>query len=341
MSPPSPDHGLWHLLVCASGICICYLSYGLVFEKLFTGKDRLGAIFVLVTQSVTNSLVAYVWKQQKTPSGIKESSSQHKLPLRHAVIFFSSACYVGAMACSNEAIQYVSYPVTAVFKSCKLIPTMLVGQLVEGRLHSATEWLAALLITCGILLFQWSRLQNASSQPGTGNDDDAANGHQTYGTLLLLGSLSLDGVLAACQNVIKRPSPNESYRVPTAIETMLYMNVYAVFYLVPLSIWTGQWSHGLERMQANPGDYLLQLGLLNTTVAAGQIFIFLTIQWYSPVVTTTITTTRKFFTILLSVWMYGHSFSVTQWLAVCLVFSGLYLAILMVQRKRSAKQKAE
>jgi UDP-galactose transporter B1 len=55
---------------------------------------------------------------------------------------------------------------------------------------------------------------------------------------------------------------------------------------------------------------------------------------FSPIITTTITTTRKFFTILLSVWTFGHAFNASQWTAIGLVFAGLFLVI-YVQRQKS------
>ena len=67
--------------------------------------------------------------------------------------------------------------------------------------------------------------------------------------------------------------------------------------------------------------------ILNITVAIGQIFIFLSLTWFSSITTTTITTTRKFFTILVSVLSFGHSFTTTQWVAVIIVFVGLYISI--------------
>jgi UDP-galactose transporter B1 len=45
------------------------------------------------------------------------------------------------------------------------------------------------------------------------------------------------------------------------------------------------------------------------------------------VICTTITTTRKFFTILLSVYKFGHVLSIWQWISVTLVFFGLYMEI--------------
>ena len=58
--------------------------------------------------------------------------------------------------------------------------------------------------------------------------------------------------------------------------------------------------------------------------AFGQVFIFYTITGPGPLVCTTITTTRKFFTILLSVMLNPNNhLNNNQWIAVGLVFLGL------------------
>lgn len=66
---------------------------------------------------------------------------------------------------------------------------------------------------------------------------------------------------------------------------------------------------------------------LNLSASLGQVFVFLTIHHFSPLICTTITTTRKFFTILLSVYKFGHVVSSVQWFSIALVFAGLYLEI--------------
>ena len=52
--------------------------------------------------------------------------------------------------------------------------------------------------------------------------------------------------------------------------------------------------------------------------------------------TTTITTTRKFFSILLSVRAFGHVFSAVQWTSIGMVFGGLYLEIAAKLNARSS-----
>lgn len=282
---------LGRLVLCTTGICTSYILYGVLQEKLVAGNEPLGASFVLLTQGFTNSIVAVAW-------GARWNA---KLP--HYTLFFTTVFYVLAMVCSNEAIQYVSYPVNVLAKSCKLIPTMIVSQIVESKYYGRVEWLSAFLICLGIGVFQYSRMESIGQS-------------QTIGNVLLAASLTMDGVLGSYQNLLKRPNVVRA----TPSETMLYINLYAILLLVPIVSFTNQWPTAI--IDSAPGVLAL-----NATVGVGQIFIFYTISIFSPITTTIITTTRKFLTILISVKLYGHSFTALQWGSILTVFSGLYLAI--------------
>lgn len=318
-SPPSKAKRLAQLCFCAFGICLCYLTYGILQERLYTDASSTDPALILLTQCVTNVLVALIWNGPSGATDIKRLMPHHQLRI-------TSLCYITAMLCSNEAIIYVSYPVIVLSKSCKLIPTMVVGQLVEGRrLYGVSEWLAAAGICCGIVLFQISKL--ASS-------DGSNNSSSVRGLVLLSISLTMDGVLSACQNRIKQCS-----YIPNAAETMLWLNSYAALMLVPYCFIKNHLLRGdvsadniLALLPST--QWMTSLCILNVTVAVGQIFIFLTISWFNSVTTTVITTTRKFLTILVSVLYYGHHFSSTQWVAVVMVFCGLYSCIYQTVAKQ-------
>lgn len=129
-------------------------------------------------------------------------------------------------------------------------------------------------------------------------------------------------------------SPHQGQKQPpSAMETMLYINLYATLILLPLSYYAGQFQRGVDALLSTSscnttGTSKSQLLLqLNASASLGQVFIFLTIHHFSPLTCTTITTTRKFFTILLSVYKFGHVISVWQWCSVTIVFIGLYMEI--------------
>jgi UDP-galactose transporter B1 len=334
-----PGAGLGKLAMCTLGICGCYLYFGVLQERLFTGEVRMGATFTLVTACLTNSFVALAWQHLGALHLDPGLSGSTTCPahLNHSLLLLTSFLYVTAMVCSNESIQFVSYPVAVLVKSCKLIPTMLVGQTVEGRNYEREEWMAAILISFGIVLFHYSHMKESGligRSDSTHMSEVSLPSTEFRGMALLLTSLLMDGLLSSSQNLLKRRVT--SYRSPTATETMLYVNLYALVFLIPLSIAQGQWQEGMlsmaESAREEKNSLLWSIFMINLVVAVGQMFIFLTIQLYSSVVVVTITTTRKFLTILLSVWTFGHHFSPVQWAAISLVFVGLYLVI-MVQHQ--------
>jgi UDP-galactose transporter B1 len=367
------------LLLCATGITSCYLWYGTVQEHLFqidnankeSGNENQSiTLFLLATGTFSSFLLALIWigigpLLLFSQDNDTEKSSSVDGRLNHPLLALTSVTYLSAMAASNESLHYVSYPTCVLAKSSKLIPTMVVGWLVdkyrswrEGILQknekrtstihqgiNRMEWLGAALITIGILLFQYIQLQKQSNNHINHNHDGGEKedkGDSPYGLALLGLSLFMDGLLGACQNTLKQKHRSDNtavrnkslaIRAPGAMETMLYINLYATLILIPCSYYAGQFQHGMSMLlfpsntdtqTENTSKLLLQL---NLSASLGQVFVFLTIHHFSPLTCTTVTTTRKFFTILLSVYKFGHVLDVWQWSSVGLVFGGLYLEI--------------
>lgn len=381
------------LLICATGITSCYLWYGTVQENLFqidnagsssteSGDDEKKkqsiTLFLLATGTFSSFLLALLWivigpiilssqgnrKGEGKGKGNNRDEVEKDGKLNHPLLILTSLTYLSAMAASNESLHYVSYPTCVLAKSSKLIPTMVVGWLVDKytswrrvRIHfphhhysdynkttsssshkgsiNGMEWLGAALITIGILSFQYIQLQKQSNESNHhgGSSEYKGKGDSPYGLALLGLSLFMDGLLGACQSVLKQTN-KPTFRPPSAMETMLYINLYATVILIPCSYYAGQFQHGMSMLfpinnQAAEKYRTLKLLLLqlNLSASLGQVFIFLTIHHFSPLTCTTVTTTRKFFTILLSVYKFGHVLDVWQWSSVGLVFGGLYLEI--------------
>lgn len=349
------------LLICATGITSCYLWYGTLQERLFHHNTHGGGgggggqsvtLFLLSTSTASSFLLALVWSSlpssKETNAGARATAKEQRLD--HALLFLTSVCYVAAMAASNEALNYVSYPTAVLAKSSKLIPTMVVGALVEwighlrrqrrkavgddegadGMAHGANsystaEWIGTGLITAGIVSFN---LANAKQSKGGGDESEDS----PIGLALLGFSLVMDGFLGACQTAIKKKK-STAIRPPSAIELMLHINLWATLLLVPLAYRAGQIGAGISLLNSSSST-LYAIAGMNLSAAMGQVFIFLTIHHFSPLTCTTITTTRKFFTILLSVRNFGHAFGWKRWRGVALVFVGLYLEIVAKVWKR-------
>eukprot|EP00624_Nannochloropsis_granulata_P001399 evm.model.NODE_16776_length_8968_cov_27.233498.3 len=257
------------------------------------------------------------------------SRSTQKIPLFNFGLTGTS--YILAMLFSNEALKYVSYPTQALGKSCKMVPVMLFGVLIRGKKYRPVEYFCVFLVTLGITMFQMYGGKKKAAPAVGGHGGKEEGGDSIYGVLLLLLSLVMDGVTGAVQDKLK------TLCKPTVHEFMFYTNMAGVLVCSVLVFATGQFSEGLSFCMEHP-DLFSTMCWFSLTSALGQNFIFLTIKFFDALVLTTVTTTRKFFTILVSVVMYGHSLNNKQWLAVLLVFFGLSGE---VYDKYEKKKKAE
>ena len=134
-------------------------------------------------------------------------------------------------------------------------------------------------------------------------------------------------------------------------ELMFYMNLAAVVFLVAASTISGQTSAAIGNITHYSYSYLLlilflaycqanpsltkYLAFASLTSTAGQNFVFFTVSHFNSLVLATITTTRKFFTILLSVLYFGHRMALRQWAGVAMVFAGLGLELLDKYNKKT------
>ena len=74
---------------------------------------------------------------------------------------------------------------------------------------------------------------------------------------------------------------------------------------------------------------IIFIGLLGTS---GQCFIYLTISKFNTFLLATITTTRKFFSILISVIVFGHPMTNMHYVAIAIVFSAIIFDMVMSER---------
>ena len=105
-------------------------------------------------------------------------------------------------------------------------------------------------------------------------------------------------------------------------QMMYYTNMWAMLLLSAVMSVTGDGIRALTFVAKNPAvlSKILQFGLMSAT---GQFFIFFLVRSFSALTLVTVTTTRKFFTVLASVFWFQHKLTLGQWLSVAFVFSGL------------------
>ena len=94
---------------------------------------------------------------QASPKSISESISRpNKFVMTAAGIkpyLFVAGCLMASSSLSNIALNYINYPTKVVFRSCKLLPTMALATVINKKRFTSVEYLSALAICAGLILF--------------------------------------------------------------------------------------------------------------------------------------------------------------------------------------------
>eukprot|EP00040_Diaphanoeca_grandis_P005891 m.34972 g.34972 ORF g.34972 m.34972 type:complete len:315 (-) comp17063_c0_seq1:505-1449(-) len=307
------------LVLCAGAIYGSYLTYGILQEGIFKFVDEDGAKFtftltLLLLQCFANlfgSIVGSVATGTTATKGVPSTA-----------FLVPAFTFIAAMFCSNQALQYVSYPTQALSKSCKMVPVMLIQVLWFGKSYSFREYAMVVLVTSGVAIFQWK--------------DKAQGADSAYGLMLLFGSLLCDGLTGPKQEDIMKTYQSTSYQI------MFYCNMWAILFLGIGVVATNENLTGVYFILAN-ADLVQKVVVFCVVSAIGQNFIFITLTKFNALILTTVTTTRKFFTILGSVMYYGHQLKNQQYFGIALVSAGLglemYTKFMKAQKKKVEAKK--
>ena len=103
-----------------------------VYKKAYGGEYFAYTFLALMAERGVNALIGLMGMCIFGRSG---------LTIPHRDIFVSGISQMFAMAGSNEALRYVSYPTQVLGKSCKMVPVMAGGLIIGGKSYSAFEYL--------------------------------------------------------------------------------------------------------------------------------------------------------------------------------------------------------
>merc|ERR1712166_164068 len=108
-------------------------------------------------------------------------------------------------------------------------------------------------------------------------------------------SLTLDGVTAGFQKRLKKETAEAGVK-PKPYDFMFWTNLFMAGTALVVALGLGELTAG---------------------------FIFYTISNFDPLILSTVTTTRKIFSVLLSIFLKGHSLSLVGWSGIGMAVSGI------------------
>jgi UDP-galactose transporter B1 len=244
-----------------------------------------------------------------------------------------SLSYISAMLLSNWALSYISYPLQSLIKSSKLIPVMLMRLFINQARYELREYVQVGLITSGIYVFMaWADGDAGHAGPISSAKWLGSIDMSWIGLLLCILALVLDGYTGPVQERVC------SEHKCSMAQLMFYLNVYSLLPLLSLLLATGELWTGFRFTQSNP-LFLMEATAFSLCSALGQSVVLFTLLTFNSLILVTVTTTRKFATILLSVFIYGHRLQFMQWTGVGLVFAGLWMDVHGAYRKHTGAGK--
>jgi len=257
--------------------------------------------------------------------GAKAFSSSSKIPQNlFTVCSFSQ---VSAKAFTNMSMQNgVSFPVVTLAKSGKMVPVMLGSIVFGGAKYSLREYASVLAIIAGTCIVSM----------GGGKKNDTAS--STLGLALIVLSLACDGVVAGFQKKVKDECKTRDVKLGQ-FEFMFYTNFYMALVGFVISLAFSEFMPGILFCRENP-SILQDIVKFCVCSAIGQSFIFYTISEFDPLTCTTVTTTRKVFSVILSIFLNGHEIGTVGWIGLGLASAGI-LAELVDKSGGGGHHKAE
>ena len=149
-----------------------------------------------------------------------------------------------------------------------------------------------------------------------------------YGLALIAASLLMDMFTGGLQDKVKVRTKELNPLVsgpkrPSMHESMLWTNLSGFLIATLIALLNGHAYRGAKFCLAHP-QCMNAIIIYSLASAVGQNFVYYTLTQFNPLVLTTVTTTRKIFSTLYSVFRNpDNSLSSMQWSGTLMVFAGL------------------
>lgn len=335
---PVPS-GVWRYLpsskvmMCVAGIIGSLLMYALLQERIMTkpytnastAEDSEGEYFrnslVLV---FFNRLAASVVAAAIIIVRGDVTDLRNKAPLYK--YFAVSVSNVIATSCQYEALKWVTFPTQTLAKSAKMIPVLVWGSLISGKVYGIVDYLCAVSVALGCTLFMVFGKIAAKK---------ASDSDSYFGLLLMLGYLGFDGFTSTFQEKLFSGYSMSIYN------QMMYVNFCSACMSMMFVILSGKVTESIVFFYKYP-QLFADVSILSASAVSGQFAISYTIKTFGALLYATIMTIRQFLSVFISNIVFRHGMSFMQWLGATIVFGALfYKSFVKSQAKKQAGPKAE
>jgi adenosine 3'-phospho 5'-phosphosulfate transporter B3 len=247
----------------------------------------------------------------------KERGFTHVAPLKAYPLL--TLCLFASSALCNMSLSHISFPTKVVFRSCKLVPTMVIATCVNKKVFAGYEYGCALAICAGLALFA---MADYTLDPVK---------FDSLGLVLVSGSVVADAILPNAQERLFRSGSSR-------LEVTVFSNLFSFMAMTVMTLGNGTLFKFFMWMGASPT--LAVYFAVYTVLSYISISCYMTlVKRFGGVSAVLLTTARKAMTLVLSFLLFPKGFS---WLYVhgsFLVLGAVMIASVM--KKLGAGKKAQ
>lgn len=242
---------------------------------------------------------------------VGEELFAHRAPLSSYVGL--TMCLLTSSSLSNIALGYINYPTKVVFRSCKLIPTMVIAVMWNKKKIGVGSFAAAIAVCAGLLLFALA-------------DSKVLPNFSPFGILLVLGSVCADAVMPNFQERLMDMGVSRT-------ELTFLTNMFTLFFLLILLASTGE-LFAVVRFGLNSTQALVYFSTYCILTYVAVMFHMSVVKEFGGVGAVLVGNSRKAVTVLLSFFLFPKPFTYLYAVGGILVLAGLIASVYLKEKRK-------
>eukprot|EP00586_Coscinodiscus_wailesii_P003598 CAMPEP_0172489888 /NCGR_PEP_ID=MMETSP1066-20121228/20161_1 /TAXON_ID=671091 /ORGANISM="Coscinodiscus wailesii, Strain CCMP2513" /LENGTH=369 /DNA_ID=CAMNT_0013258077 /DNA_START=292 /DNA_END=1401 /DNA_ORIENTATION=+ len=229
-------------------------------------------------------------------------------------------CLMSSSSLSNMSLNYINFPTKVVFRSCKLLPTMIIATIMNKKVYSPTEYVCAFCVCAGLVMFATADWKLTPS-------------FNSIGLALVSLSVVADAILPNAQEKLFSQGASR-------LEVTVYTNFFTLIALTIMTVSSGALVNTFKMAFSN--HQLAIYMVVYTSVSYLAVSSFMSIvKRFGAVIGVFLATTRKGMTLVLSFLIFPKAFSWYYVIGAVLVLGSLMVVSLRKQFIKNKKHENE
>lgn len=222
-------------------------------------------------------------------------------------------CLMSSSALSNISLNYINFATKVVFRSSKLIPTMIIASIIHRQVYTVLEYICAIAACTGLVMFaaaEW----------------DLSPNFHPIGLILVSASVVADAVLPNAQETLFKQGSSR-------LEVTFYTNIFVLAIMTVTTFISNDLIPSLEKIYNS--HQLKVYFIIYTFIAYVAIsFHMNVVKRFGGVAAVLVATGRKAMTLILSFILFPKGFSWFYPIGSILVLGGLTISSLAKMYER-------